>query len=543
MTGHQLSQSTYSSMDDLSDKENDTGYWPSNVPTLRQQDIHGLTSKSLLETIPPSSIQTYPALKILFLSSDTGGGHRASAEALAAQFQRLYPGSTYELLDIVKDQGPYPFNGLESWYPHLSRNPSQWHFVYQLSNHRAFESMSKIYFNIMTERSVRKRIQSYDADVVISVHPLMTTVPMTSCEKISIETGKHLPFFTVVTDLGSGHCTWFEKGVEKMFIASESIRKLAIERGQVPNSKLVQSGLPIRYDFSLEAERLGNHGRVSFLGKKYQDEVKSSLGIGTTNTILLMGGGDGLGRLNDVVKRLYLEGSRRKLSLSIVVVCGRNNSLRQQLETFDWNDLRERERRLQDEQKEKGEIMRACIQNPFNMLQKKTHGLHFIPLIQNKVAPKPKNDFVYCDSDSSDMSSSSSDGTVNPPQNVTVIPLGFVSNIAQYMVAADVLITKAGPGTIAEAASVGLPVLLTSFLPGQEEGNVDFVVSKGFGLFQEDKSPETVAAIVCTWLQDPAKLNDMSKKAHQAGSPRAAEDIARIIGQSVVRWKELNEAS
>ena len=42
-------------------------------------------------------------LKILFLSSDTGGGHRASAEALANQFQRLFPGTTYDLFDIWTD--------------------------------------------------------------------------------------------------------------------------------------------------------------------------------------------------------------------------------------------------------------------------------------------------------------------------------------------------------------------------------------------------------------------------------------------------------
>ena len=59
---------------------------------------------------------------------------------------------------------------------------------------------------------------------------------------------------------------------------------------------------------------------------------------------------------------------------------------------------------------------------------------------------------------------------------VNVIGLGFVNNMAEYMVAADILITKACPGTIVEAASIGLPVLLTSYLPGQEEGNVDFVV-------------------------------------------------------------------
>ena len=67
------------------------------------------------------------------------------------------------------------------------------------------------------------------------------------------------------------------------------------------------------------------------------------------------------------------------------------------------------------------------------------------------------------------------------PGNVHVQGLGFVTQMAEYMVAADVLVTKAGPGTISEAAALSLPVMLTSFLPGQEEGNIDFVVDNGFG--------------------------------------------------------------
>jgi 1,2-diacylglycerol 3-beta-galactosyltransferase len=49
-------------------------------------------------------------LRVLFLSSDTGGGHRASAESLARQFELLYPGSTYDLLDIMSKDGVPPYN-------------------------------------------------------------------------------------------------------------------------------------------------------------------------------------------------------------------------------------------------------------------------------------------------------------------------------------------------------------------------------------------------------------------------------------------------
>jgi len=147
-------------------------------------------------------------LKVLFLSSDTGGGHRASAEALGAQFQMLFPGSTYELLDVVEKDGVPPYNSLVSYYKHLSGHPSQWKFIYSISNSRAFELLADAHLKLMCERAVRRRIQSYDPDVVVSVHPLMTNVPVLSCSKISQHTGKHLPIFTVVTDLGSAHCLW-----------------------------------------------------------------------------------------------------------------------------------------------------------------------------------------------------------------------------------------------------------------------------------------------------------------------------------------------
>lgn len=93
-------------------------------------------------------------------------------------------------------------------------------------------------------------------------------------------------------------------------------------------------------------------------------------------------------------------------------------------------------------------------------------------------------------------------------------------------------------GTIAEAAAVGLPVLLTSFLFGQEEGNVDFVLEKKFGAYKADKNPCEIAETVSSWLQNPSLLSEMSKYALEAGRPNAAEEIVRKIGKSVIRWKE-----
>ena len=63
-----------------------------------------------------------------------------------------------------------------------------------------------------------------------------------------------------------------------------------------------------------------------------------------------------------------------------------------------------------------------------------------------------------------------------PSYACKLVVKGFVSNMDQLMGAADVVITKAGPGTIAEALIRGVPLMLNGAIPCQEEGNVPFVV-------------------------------------------------------------------
>ena len=62
------------------------------------------------------------------------------------------------------------------------------------------------------------------------------------------------------------------------------------------------------------------------------------------------------------------------------------------------------------------------------------------------------------------------------PEGMHVVVNGFVTNMAEWMTACDTIVTKAGPGTIAESLICGLPVLLNGFIPCQEAGNVPFVV-------------------------------------------------------------------
>ena len=65
------------------------------------------------------------------------------------------------------------------------------------------------------------------------------------------------------------------------------------------------------------------------------------------------------------------------------------------------------------------------------------------------------------------------------PEGMHVSTQGFVDNMEEWMAACDIVITKAGPGTIAESLIMGLPILLNGFVPCQEAGNVPYVVNNG----------------------------------------------------------------
>jgi 1,2-diacylglycerol 3-beta-galactosyltransferase len=103
--------------------------------------------------------------------------------------------------------------------------------------------------------------------------------------------------------------------------------------------------------------------------------------------------------------------------------------------------------------------------------------------------------------------------------------LGFVDYMPELMRACDVVVTKAGPGAIAESLATGLPLVLTGFLPGQESPNVDFVVESGIGAFapKEDDLRDEVRVLAeggPTW-------REMSRRAAELAHPYASSDISR----------------
>lgn len=105
---------------------------------------------------------------------------------------------------------------------------------------------------------------------------------------------------------------------------------------------------------------------------------------------------------------------------------------------------------------------------------------------------------------------------------------GFVQNMPELMHASDVIVTKAGPGTICEALSCNLPIIISGYVPGQEEGNVEYVVRNNVGILAHDplELVDELRRLIKPGSQTLRKRLDNARKLSR---PRASFAIAEHI--------------
>jgi 1,2-diacylglycerol 3-beta-galactosyltransferase len=104
---------------------------------------------------------------------------------------------------------------------------------------------------------------------------------------------------------------------------------------------------------------------------------------------------------------------------------------------------------------------------------------------------------------------------------------GFVKDMPDFMRAADVLVSKAGPGTISEALIAELPIILYHRISGQEEGNVSYVIDEGAGIWAPEI--EDIILALKDWLDHPDQRLQAVSNAKRLARPNASRDIAHAI--------------
>lgn len=171
-----------------------------------------------------------PLTTIQILMSDTGGGHRASANALRDALRTLPDGGgdriTCDIVDLYADYGNvWPYTSYPQLYKLLASYPWSWALFYWFGATDLGLAVNDFLLRLACRDTFRQclaRIQPSTgrrADLVVSVHPLTNALPLEIVRQLDQDDEKRgrrgqqkTPFCTVVTDLGSAHPTWFCDG-------------------------------------------------------------------------------------------------------------------------------------------------------------------------------------------------------------------------------------------------------------------------------------------------------------------------------------------
>ncbi len=321
---------------------------------------------------------------------------------------------------------PFPFDQGERSYPAVVNRARFLHaWLFHALNRPAMLRLLRAWLVWTGWSRANRLLRDYPAEVYVSCHPLFSQVlPPVICRLQYPARVAH-----VVTDLASGHAAHFAADLDACLVPTEQARRQALQHG-LPPDKVILTGQPVWPNLR---ERMSGGAAL-----------RASLGLRNDLPVALMtGGGDGMGAVGPTARAIM----RSALKLQLIVVCGRNEALRAELEAT--------------------------------------------------------------------------------PARIPLRVLGFVNNMPELMGASDILISKSGTLTLCEGLLAGLPILMYDAIPGQEDGNVDYLTQHGAGVFCP--TPRAVVDQLRAWLDDPAQLARMREASLRLAQPDAAFNVAREI--------------
>jgi processive 1,2-diacylglycerol beta-glucosyltransferase len=109
--------------------------------------------------------------------------------------------------------------------------------------------------------------------------------------------------------------------------------------------------------------------------------------------------------------------------------------------------------------------------------------------------------------------------------------VGYTDDVSTLLAAADLLVTKAGGMTLAEATAAEVPLLLYGSLPGQERGNERFASRAGIALVARSRGE--LRRRLDRALGDPDTIERMQGSLRRLGRPDAAQHIVELVLEQI----------
>ncbi len=241
-------------------------------------------------------------VRALIFSVSIGSGHDSVANALAERLREDIPGSQVEIVDTFQ----YINSVLHkvvfgSYMETLKFTPKVWGYLYnQAEDGERLVDLGQILSKLLSPK-LEQLLKAFNPEVILTSHAFPTGILAVLKRREHIR----MPLAAVVTDFHV-HSFWIHHGVDRYFLPAQDLEYQLLRNGIQPET-IKGFGIPLRQQFS----------------EKFNMAVtREELQLEQMPTVLVMGGGLGLGRIEVIVKML-LDNS----NFQVVVVSGKNKRL------------------------------------------------------------------------------------------------------------------------------------------------------------------------------------------------------------------------
>ena len=255
------------------------------------------------------SISSRRKRRVLLMYITKVSGHRQATMAVQRAIKELDPsvdaptvngfGYTYPRLERVVNSA---YMGV------IKTTPKVWDYLYDNPNIVKKSQGIKDFLHKTSHAKIGKLIEKYKPDTVVCTQAF-------PCGMVADYKRAHKADFKVVgvlTDYAP-HSFWINEGVDYYIVPSTEAKERFITKGVAEDSIKVY-GIPIRSKFSMQLDK---------------QPIAEKMGIDLNiPTILIMGGGQGLGPIRGVVKSLM----KIDMPLQLIVLTGVNKKLMKWLE-------------------------------------------------------------------------------------------------------------------------------------------------------------------------------------------------------------------
>lgn len=242
--------------------------------------------------------------KILLLSVSAGAGHTRAAEAIRAHAALQRAPLSVAHLDVM-DFVPAAFRKLytDLYLRLVSRHPEVWRYLYHASNDANAEGtiqrLRRMVERLNTRRLL-KQITQATPDAIVCTHFL----PAEILSRLIGRHGLSCPVWVQVTDFDL-HRMWVQDHMTGYFAASDEVAFRMRAQG-IAQEKIHVTGIPVMPAFGYGLTR-------SVCARGFGLDA-------ARQTVLLMGGGAGLGRLDQIAHKLLA----LPFDFQLIVLAGKN---------------------------------------------------------------------------------------------------------------------------------------------------------------------------------------------------------------------------